>query len=178
VTMVTTLALGKEHQVAVQEQMAELHAEAEALRDDLAELVVLDACAYEAVLEAITLFGEDPNDKRERGRVLQTVLKEAAEVPLEVAQAAVDVARLSRMAVEKVSPRARSDAAVAVILADAAAHSAALKAKVRLNCIEDQGFKREAYAKIEAVLSETACLRGEVLAMTSSRILEATGPVV
>jgi hypothetical protein len=56
-----------------------------------------------------------------------------------------------------------------VILADAAAASAALNVKINLAWIEDDAFKKDTWAKVEAVLSETARLRDQVLALTYSK---------
>jgi len=170
VTMVTNLTLGKEKYAAVQQQITELKAEAEDLRGELADLVTLDACAYEAVAEAMKMPRDTDRDKKERTKVLQAALKGAAEVPLQVAEAAAEVARLSLPAAEKGNPNAVSDAGVAVLLADAAAQSAALNVRINLAWIENEEFKRQAWTRIEAVLSETARLRDIVLSLTYSKI--------
>ena len=78
--------------------------------------------------------------KAERDRALQAALAGAAEVPLKVAGAAAEVARLSLPAAEKGNVNAVSDAGVAVLLADAAAQSAALNVKINLAWITDQDF--------------------------------------
>jgi formiminotetrahydrofolate cyclodeaminase len=51
-----------------------------------------------------------------------------------------------------------------------AAQSAALNVKINLAWIEDEGFKQEAWSRVETVLPETARLRDWVLALTYSRI--------
>ena len=108
--------------------------------------------------------------KRERSGILQAALKGAADVPLKVAEAAAEVARLSLPAAEKGNPHAVSDAGVAVVLAEAAAQSAALNVKINLAWIDDEEFNRDAWGRIEAVLSETARLREVVLALTYSKL--------
>lgn len=170
VTMVTNLTLGKEKYADVQLEMAELKAASEGLRRDLEESVTLDAQAYGAVAAAMKLPRESDAQKKERERLLQAALVGAAEVPLQVAEAAAAVARLTLPAAEKGNPNAVSDAGVAVVLADAAAHSAALNVKINLAWITDENFKRDTWARVEAVLSETARLRDVVLAITYSKI--------
>jgi formiminotetrahydrofolate cyclodeaminase len=170
VTMVTNLTLGKEKYAAVQEDMAEIQKASEKLRRQLEELVSVDAHAYGAVAAAMKLPQGDETQRRERGRVLQAALVGAAEVPLRVAEAAAEVARLSLPAAEKGNPNAVSDAGVAVLLADAAAQSAALNVKINLAWIEDDEFNRSAWARVEAILSETAHLRNVVLGATYSRL--------
>ena len=72
-----------------------------------------------------------------------------------MAEAAVEVARLSLPAAEKGNPNAVSDAGVAVLLAEAAAQTAALNVRINLAWIDDDEFNRDAWSRIEAVLSET-----------------------
>jgi len=170
VTMVTNLTLGKEKFADVEDAVAEIKAGSEKLRRELEELVTLDAKAYGAVAAAMKLPRDSEAQKQERNRVLQGALIGAAEVPLRVAEAAAEVARLSLPAAEKGNPNAVSDAGVAVLLADAAAQSAALNVKINLAWIADEDFKRGAWTRVEAVLSETARLRDVVLAMTYSKI--------
>jgi formiminotetrahydrofolate cyclodeaminase len=89
---------------------------------------------------------------------------------LRIAEGALAVARLSLPAAEMGNPHAVSDAGVAVILADAAAQSAALNVRINLAWIADQDFNQKTWSRIEAILSETAGLRDGVLALTYSKI--------
>jgi len=113
---------------------------------------------------------DDEAQKAERSRVMQAALKGAAQVPLKVAQDAIQVARLALPAAEKGNPNAVSDAGVAVLLADAAAQAAALNVKINLTWIDDKEFNRESWTQIEAILSEAARLRDIVLALTYRKI--------
>jgi len=170
VTMVTGLTLGKEKFAAVQGDMDEIKAKAEKLRADLTGFITADAEAYAKVAAAMKTPRDTEEQKRERAALLQAALKGAATVPLNIAEAAAAVARLSSPAAEKGNPNAVSDAGVAVLLAEAAAQSAALNVKINLAWIEDDVFKKDAWARIEAALSETAGLREAVLALTYSKI--------
>jgi methenyltetrahydrofolate cyclohydrolase len=170
VTMVTALTLGKEKYVSVQDSIAEIKERSESLRGQLTGFITADAEAYAQVAAAMKLPRETDEQKEERDRVLQAALKGAADVPLKVAEAAAAVARLSLPAAEMGNPNAVSDAGVAAVLADAAAQSAALNVKINLAWIADDGFKQDAWTRIEAVLSETARLRDMVLALTYSKI--------
>jgi methenyltetrahydrofolate cyclohydrolase len=170
VTMVTELTLGKEKFAAVQDSIAAIKAESERLRGELTALVSLDADAYAKVAAAMKMPKDTDEQKAERSRVLQVALKGAADVPLQVAEAAAAVARLSLPAAEQGNPNAVSDAGVAVALADAAAQSAALNVKINLAWIDDQAYTRATWARVEAILAETARLREDVLALTYSKL--------
>ncbi len=170
VTMVTNLTLGKEKYAGAQDQMADLKVNAEFARSRLSELITLDAEAYSAVAEAMRLPKDSDEEKGARSVALQKALRGAAEVPLTVAEAAAEVARLSLPAAELGNVNAISDAAVAAVLADAAAHSAALNVKINLAWLDDKDYARDAWTRVEAVLSETAHLRDVVLAMTYAKL--------
>ena len=170
VSMVTNLTLGKEKFASVQDSVSEIKKGSERLRGKLEELVTLDATVYGAVAAAMKLPRDTEAQKKDREQVLQAALIKAAEVPLRVAETALEVARLCLPAAEKGNPHAVSDAGVAAILADAAAQSAALNVKINLAWISAEDFKRDAWAKIEDVLSETARLRDVVLGITYSKL--------
>jgi formiminotetrahydrofolate cyclodeaminase len=170
VTMVTELTLGKEKFASVQDSIAAIRADSEKLRAELTRLVSLDADAYAKVAEAMKMPKETDEQKAERARLLQAALKGAAEVPLQVAEAAAAVARLSLPAAEQGNPNAVSDAGVAVALADAAAQSAALNVKINLAWIDDKDYTEATWARVESLLAETAGLRGDVLALTYSKL--------
>lgn len=170
VTMVTELTLGKDKFAAVQDSIAGIRTESEELRAELTALVSLDADAYAKVAAAMKMPKDTDEQKAERGRVLQVALKGAAEVPLQVAEAAAAVARLSLPAAEQGNPNAVSDAGVAVALADAAAQSAALNVKINLAWIDDNAYTEATWTRVEAILAETARLREDVLALTYSKL--------
>lgn len=170
VTMVTSLTLGREKFGSVQAEMDGLRLRAEAARYELQELVTLDARAYGAVAAAMKLPRDTAEQKARREQQLQMALRGAAEVPLRIAEAALDVARMSLPAAEMGNPHAVSDAGVAALLADAAAQSAALNVKINLAWIVDQEFNRATWARVETILGETARLRDGVLALTYSKL--------
>jgi glutamate formiminotransferase/formiminotetrahydrofolate cyclodeaminase len=72
----------------------------------------------------------------------------AAEVPLETARAAVEVAQLAVLMAEKGNTSAVSDAGVAALLAAAAARGAAYNVRVNVQALDDrskgQSLAREA----------------------------------
>jgi len=170
VTMVCDLTLGKEKFAAVQESVAGIRSQAETLRAELTKLITADADAYAQVAAAMKLPRDTEEQKSERARLLQAALKGAAAVPLRVAEAAGEVARLTLPAAEQGNPNAVSDAGVAVLLADAAAQSAALNVKINLGWIEDKDFNEDAWTRVQAVLSAAAGLREQVMALTYSKL--------
>ena len=110
------------------------------LRDHVAGLVNDDAGAYDAVVEAYRLPKSTDEEKTVRQAAVQSALRGAAEVPLDVMRAcqagltaAGDVARHG-------NPSARSDVGVALELLIAALKGAALNVSVNLDGIDEVGW--------------------------------------
>jgi glutamate formiminotransferase/formiminotetrahydrofolate cyclodeaminase len=170
VTMVADLTLGKEKYAAVQDQIADVKTKAEELRHLLQDLVTLDAEAYRVVAGAMKMPRGSEEEKSMRDAALQEALVGAAKVPLQIAEAALEVAKLSLPAAESGNSNAVTDAGIAAILAEAAAQSAALNVKINLAWISDTEFNETTWSRVQSILSETASLRECVLALTYSKV--------
>jgi formiminotetrahydrofolate cyclodeaminase len=103
-------------------------AQAESLRDRVAPLAQLDADEYEAALKARSDGGDF-----ELGRAYAR----AAEPPLQIVEAAVDVAVLSVTVAQFGDPSLRADAVTAAALAAGAARAAAELVAVNLTASAD-----------------------------------------
>jgi formiminotetrahydrofolate cyclodeaminase len=97
--------------------------QAEALRHRVQGLAQQDAEAYTQVLQAFQLPKEpDPDARRQR---IEAALSAAAEPPLAVAEAAVEVGRLARRLEAEGNPNLRGDAVTGRLLAEAGCRAAA-----------------------------------------------------
>jgi formiminotetrahydrofolate cyclodeaminase len=170
VSMVASLTLGKEKYAGVQAEIQSLLAASEQVRSDLQDLVQRDTEVYGAVSDAMKLPRDTEQRKAERDRTMQAALKEAAKVPLTIAEQSLKVAELSLTAAEIGNVNAVSDAGVAVLLADAAARSAALNVKINVGWIEDQEFNRSAWQRVEEILAATGALSEQVMTMTYEKL--------
>ena len=146
--MVAGLTIGKKKYAAVDAEMKEGALKAAALGNQLASLVKRDAEAYEQVSQAYKLPKEPADAAARRSEAVTTALLKAAEVPLETARAAVDVAQLAALVAEKGNTNAITDAGIAALLAHAAAKGAAYNVRVNVQAMEDkssgQSLAREA----------------------------------
>jgi len=102
-------------------------AQATTLRERIAPLAERNVDAYR---EAVALLGEDA--ARGDDESLRDALERAAGVPLEIAEAAVDVASLAAVVAERGDQALRADAVSAALLAEAAARAAATLVEVNL----------------------------------------------
>jgi formiminotetrahydrofolate cyclodeaminase len=105
-------------------------AQAEALRRRVLPLADEDARAYESFLEARRLSEKVGPEARDAA--IGAALSHAADVPLAIAEAALDVASLACELAERGNPNLRGDAATAVLLAEAAARATANLVEINL----------------------------------------------
>ena len=107
---------------------------ADTLRRRVAPLAPADAQAFEEVLTAMRL----PRDLEPevRNAAIGHALARAAEIPLEIAKEASEVAVLGALAAEKGNPNLRGDAVAAAILAEGGARVAANLVVINLGTTE------------------------------------------
>lgn len=105
-------------------------AQAEALKARLLPLAEEDARAYENVLFALRM-PEDVNEEV-RDAAIGDALSRAADVPLSIAEAGVDVATLGCELAQRGNPNLHGDAAAAVFLAEAAVRTSANLVEINL----------------------------------------------
>ena len=170
VSMVGNLTLGKEKYADVQDQVEELLKSSEKLRDELQGLIQKDTEVYAEVSAAYKMPRESEEEKAARAASIQKALKTATEVPFEIAEKCLEVARVSQTAAEIGNVGAVSDAGVAALLAEAAAQSAALNVKINVNSIEDRDFAEAKWSRVQEILEETALLRDRVVKLTYEKL--------
>ena len=130
-------------------------AQAEALRARIAPLAQLDAETYEAAL-AVRDAAREMNDEQRDWKIGQAFSR-AAEPPLEIARAAVDVAELASELAVSGSPAIRADAIAAASMAAGAARGAVAIVAVNLTALD--GDPRVAEAESLAAAAEAAARR-------------------
>jgi glutamate formiminotransferase/formiminotetrahydrofolate cyclodeaminase len=144
--MVAGLTIGKKKYVAVEAEMKEAALKAAALGNQLSALVERDAAAYAQVSEAHKLPKEPADAAARRGEAITSALLKAAEIPLETARAAVEVAQIAAIVAERGNTNAVTDAGVAALLAHAAAKGAAYNMLVNIQALDDKS-KGESLAR-------------------------------
>ena len=108
-----------------------------------------------AFLKATELLAESAGDF-ELGRALER----AAEVPLQIAALAADVAALASHVAEKGDPSVRADAVGAAFLAEGAARTAAHLVEINLGTRADDPRVRSARALVAAASASVGALTG------------------
>jgi formiminotetrahydrofolate cyclodeaminase len=170
VSMVANLTAGREKFASAEADMQAARARADALRAALLEAIDRDAKAFRGVMAAYKMPRETDEQKTARRLATQEALRAASRIPAEVVALCEDVAAWSRVAAEKGNPQVISDAAVAALLADAAAESAALNVRINVASITDAELTGSLWAEVEGRLGRIRATRDQVVRMTYERI--------
>lgn len=172
VTMVARLTVNKKKYEDVHDRMVDIIDQANKLRSSLENAAVLDAQAFDAVLEAFRMPKETKAELAARDEMIEHTTNQAATVPLQVARQAVEVLELAIEVADKGNLNAITDAGSAGAMAMAALKASGLNVRINaqntsdkkssnkwlndLNVLEEQA--KEIEARLSTVLKERAKL--------------------
>ncbi len=163
--MVSVLTIGREKYAASEEDMQRVKAEADAIKEELLAAVDKDTESFNQYMDALKLPKGTEEEKAVRRAAMQEGLKAAALVPIGVAETAVRVLPLAKLAVEKGNTNAVTDALVACMMARTAALGAALNCRINLGSIKDEEFVQKLAARVDAVVAQAQACEREVFAV-------------
>lgn len=161
--MVAGLTAGRKQFEAVTPEMNELAETAAQLRATLLVAMDRDADAYTAVMTAYRLPRETAEEKTRRADAIQKAIREAARVPLAVAEKALAVMTLAGTVVRHGNPNAMSDGAVGAMLARAALQGALCNVAINLKSIRDEAFTTRLSAQAKALDARARALETTIL---------------
>ena len=170
VSMVGHLTVGKKRYADVEAEVKDLLGRSEALRHQLSQLLEADTQVYSTLSKAYKLPRGNDEQKAARTAAIQAALKEAEAVPMQIAEACVEVLDLCTPMAEKGNRLVVSDAGVAALLAEAGLRSAALNVLINLAYIKDEGFARGERAKLDRLLEGKAQLKERVYELVVSKL--------
>jgi formiminotetrahydrofolate cyclodeaminase len=161
--MVAALTLNKEAYADRAPEMQRLHDAAAELQKNLLNAVDRDAQSYRDVLSAFRLARSTEEERRKRSAAIQAAFRHAAEVPLQVAETALQVLELAGTAVRRGNPDMRTDAGVGALLARSATLGALMNAKINLSSLKDKEFTTEMEKKIERLRQSAIQMEKDIL---------------
>lgn len=162
VAMVARVTIGKKKYLEVEDQMREIADRAVILLDELNAAVSKDSAAFDAVMDAYRLPKDNEDEKIQRSDQIQAATLLAAQVPLQVANDALELMELSRSVVLKGNLNAISDAGSAAALAGAAISGAALNVRINAQELTDNKTAKELIAQINDLERRAANLQNEI----------------
>ena len=164
--MVGNLTLGKKKYADVQEDIAELNANAEALRAGFVALVDADAEAFAPLSRAYSIPKDDPA----RDEIMEPALLKAAEAPLEIMRKCAEALELISGYAAKGSALAISDAGCAAALCGAAMEAAALNVKINTKSMKNRAVADNINAETNELLQKYFVLSQEIYNDVSGRL--------
>ncbi len=177
--MVASMSRGKKAYLQHEAQLSEAIARLVNLREELKSAIDADAESYNVVMKAYKSAKESPD----AGRIIADALKQATNVPLNVAEHVVEVARIAATLRPITNPNMSSDLTTAIALARAALEGALANVQINLDSIkldsaEDEAFVTQTRNRAAELKSKPSKLRrGELLLLrpapepTSSKVL-------
>lgn len=170
--MVGSLTVGKKKYADVQDEILELKARSDKLQEKLLMMVEKDAEVFEPLSKAYGLPSGTDEEKAEKERVMETVLKAASEAPfgiMELCMEAIDiVSRFSEIG----SKIAISDAGCAAACCRAALNAASLNVFINTKLMKDRELADDMNFKADKLLAEAAKIEEE----TFGRVMDAVRP--
>ena len=168
--MVASLARDKKGYEAVQADLLLIETRGREIQARLVELVDEDSRAYGAVVAAMKLPRATDAERAARVEAMQTAYKDAACVPLETMEACSQVLDLAAQVIDKGHRGAVTDAAVAILLAEAGCRGASLNVRINLASIRDDGFRATAEAQVARILRHADEVGQRAMAQAEGRI--------
>ncbi|RME25512.1 MAG: methenyltetrahydrofolate cyclohydrolase [Candidatus Zixiibacteriota bacterium] len=162
--MVCRLTVGKKQYADVRDELSAIRDEADVLRNDLEQLIETDKEAFNKVMAAYKLSGD------ERQKALTESTKGAAEVPLEVMRKSLAALKLARTVAVKGNQNSVTDAGVAGLMGRAAVEGAAYNVLINLSSLDDEPYVTKMKQEVAALRKEAAEIADSIARHVESRL--------
>ena len=168
--MVGSLTVGKKKYADVEEEMQELKAKCDVLQKELLTLVEKDAEVFEPLSKAYGMPRETEEEKAEKARVMEIVLKDACSVPMEIMEKCCEAIELIKEFAAKGSALAIRDAGVGAVFCKAALEGASLNVYINTKSMKNREYAEELNAKADAMLAKYPPMADEIFASVLGRL--------
>ncbi|MCI8505395.1 MAG: cyclodeaminase/cyclohydrolase family protein [Lachnospiraceae bacterium] len=168
--MVGSLTVGKKKYADVEEEMWELKGKADTLQKELLTLIERDAEVFEPLSKAYGMPRATEEEKAEKARVMEIVLKDACSVPMEIMEKCCEALDLIVEFAAKGSALAISDAGVGAVFCKAALQGASLNVYINTKSMANRAYAEELNQKADAMLAKYTKLADEVFESVLGRL--------
>lgn len=151
-SMVGNLTLGKKKYADVQDDIKEILIKAEALQNDLLELINKDAEAFEPLSKAYGLPKSTPEEIEYKQQVMEKALKTASQVPYEIMEKCMQAILLHEEMAHKGTRIALSDVGVGVTFCKSALIGASLNIYINTALMKDREYAAELESKSDELI--------------------------
>ena len=168
--MVGSLTVGKKKYADVEADIIALKEKATALQADFLRLVEADAEAFEPLAKAYGMPRETEEEKAEKARVMEIVLKDACSVPMEIMEKCCEAIDLIVEFAAKGSKLAISDAGVGAAFCKAALQGASLNVYINTKSMANREYAEELNKKADAMLEKYTKIADETFESVLGRL--------
>ncbi len=169
--MVGSLTVGKKKYADVEADIIALKAKADKLQEELLVLVEEDAKCFEPLSKAYSLPKSTPEEIAEKERVMEIVLKDACEVPLEIMKKCCEAVEVIEEFAAKGSVLAISDAGVAATFAAAALKGASLNVFINTKSMKNRELAEEYNTQANSMIKEYGYRADKVFAQVMNGLV-------
>ncbi len=168
--MVGSLTVGKKKYADVEDEMWVLKKKCDTLQAELLTLVEKDAEVFEPLSKAYGMPRATEEEKAEKARVMEIVLKDAYSVPMEIMEKCCEAIELIKEFTAKGSALAISDAGVGAVFCKAALQGASLNVYINTKSMKNREYAEELNAKADAMLAKYPAMADEIYESVLARL--------
>ena len=168
--MVGSLTVGKKKYAEVEAEMYELKAKCDKLQAELLQLIERDAEVFEPLSKAYGMPRATEEEKAEKARVMEIVLKDACAVPMEIMEKCCEAIDVIKEFAAKGSALAISDAGVGAAFCKAALQGASLNVYINTKSMANKEYAAELNAKADAMLEKYVPMAEEIFQSVLGRL--------
>jgi formiminotetrahydrofolate cyclodeaminase len=150
--MVGSLTVGKKKYADVEGEILELKAKSDVLQEKLLAMVEKDAEVFEPLSKAYGLPSGTEEEKAEKARVMEIVLKDASDVPVQIMELVMEALDLVERFSQIGSRLAISDAGCAAACCRAALNAASLNVFINTKSMKNREYAEQLNAHTEDML--------------------------
>jgi formiminotetrahydrofolate cyclodeaminase len=162
--MVANLTIGRKAYQSVEAEMKAIVKNVSERRENFIQVIDKDPEAYNQVMAAYQLPRGTDAEIEIRNQAIQEGLKNAARVPMGVAEKAFELMGITESAIQKGNKNAVTDGLVAVMAARTAALAALYNVKINLDSMTDSAFVAEFSEKTATLEKQVKKREKEILA--------------
>lgn len=168
--MVGSLTVGKKKYADVEEDIIALKEKADVLQKELLHLVEEDARVFEPLSKAYGMPKDTEEEKAEKARVMEIVLKDACSVPMEIMRKCCESIDLIEEFAAKGSIIALSDAGVGAAFCKAALLGASLNVFINTKSMADRKYVESLNKEAEEMIAEYSVKADKVFDSVKERL--------
>ncbi len=168
--MAGSLTVGKKRYADVEAEVLALKEKADALQKDFLDLVEADARVFEPLAKAYSMPRETAEEQEEKLRVMEMVLKDACEVPLQIMRKCCEAIDVIEAFSTKVSVMAISDVGVGATVCKAGLLGASLNVYINTKSMMNCELAAKYNAEADEMVRVYSAKADEVFAFVRSKV--------